>query len=225
MLDPCFKPKKTIGRYRIMKIKLSVISITILLTLFALNASSVNWDSPETQTVDQMLGDNGLGPANVPNIPPGNQQHSSVTQIEQPTNNTLSAPLNATTQENETQWFKVGVTRFDQGRYEESLQAYNKVIQINQQNAVAWNNRGIDLGILGKSDDALQSFLKATSINSSFAEAWFNVGIAYDFFGEYDNAINAYTRATEINPNYKQAQMNKNEDIDFVSGHQMNPYP
>jgi tetratricopeptide (TPR) repeat protein len=51
------------------------------------------------------------------------------------------------------------------------------------------------------------------------------VGIAYDFFGEYDNAINAYTRATEINPNYKQAQMNKNEDIDFLSGHQMNPYP
>jgi hypothetical protein len=50
-------------------------------------------------------------------------------------------------------------------------------------------------------------------------------GKSYDFFGEYDDAINAYTRATEINPNYKQAQINKNEDIDFVSGHGMNPYP
>jgi tetratricopeptide (TPR) repeat protein len=205
-------------------IKLSIISFTILLTLFALNAYAVNWDSPGSQTVDQMFGDDGLGTVNVPNIPLENPQHSSATQMEQPTNNLLSAPLNAT-QGNETQWFKVGVTRFNQGRYEESLQAYDKVIQINQQNAVAWNNRGIDLGILGKPDDALQSFLKATSINSSFAEAWFNVGIAYDFFGEYDNAINAYTRATEINPNYEQAQMNKNEDLDFVSGHQMNPYP
>ena len=48
-----------------MKIELLVISITISLTLFALNATSVNWDSPETQTVDQMLNDNGLAPADV----------------------------------------------------------------------------------------------------------------------------------------------------------------
>ena len=228
-----------------MKIELLVISITISLTLFALNATSVNWDSPETQTVDQMLNDNGLAPADVPNsppeaqqhssvsqtevpttlnIPPVNQQHSSATPVEQLTNNTLSVPLNAT-QENETQLFKVGVTRFNQGRYEESLQAYDKVIEIDQQNAAAWNNRGIVLGLLGKSDAALQSFVKATSINSSFAEAWFNLGIAYDFFEEYDSAINAYTKATEINPNYEQAKINKNEDIDFVNEHEMNPYP
>lgn len=229
-----------------MTTKLSIILITIFLTLFALNASSVNWDSPETQTIDQMLDDNGMGPVNTPvippvglqqssatpkeqltppNIPPVNLQQSSASQTELPLNKALSAaPLN-TTQENETQWFKVGVTRFNQGRYEESLQAYDKVLQINQQNAAAWNNIGIVQGLLGKYDSALQSFLKATSINSSFAEAWFNVGIAYDFFGEYDNAINAYTKATEINPNYEQAQKKKNEDINFVRDHEMNPYP
>lgn len=129
------------------------------------------------------------------------------------------------TSENETQLFKVGVTRFEQGRYEESLQAYDKVIQINEQNAAAWNNRGIDLGLLNKYDEALQSFLKATSINSSFAEAWFNVGIAYDFFGEYETAINAYTKALEINPNYEKAKANRNEDIDFTRNNWMNPYP
>ena len=224
VLNPCFKSEKTSGRYGLMKIKMSIILITILLTLFALNASSVNWESPESQTVDQMLGDDGLGTVSVPNIPPVNLQHYNVTQMGQPANNILSASLNATG-ENETQWFKVGVTRFDQGRYEESLQAYDKVIQINQQNAAAWNNRGIDLGLLGKYDSALQSFLRATSINPSFAEAWFNVGIAYDFFGEYDSAINAYTKATDINPNYEQAQINKNDDINFVRNHQMNPYP
>jgi tetratricopeptide (TPR) repeat protein len=208
-----------------MKIKLSIILITISLALFALNAVSVNWDSPGTQTTDQMLADDGLGPANAPNIPPVNLQQSSASQKELPVNNALSAaPLN-TTQENETQWFKVGVTRFNQGRYEESLQAYDKVLQINQQNAVAWNNRGIVLGLLGKSDSALQSFVKATSINSSFAEAWFNLGIAYDVFEDYDNAISAYTKAIEINPNYEQAKINKNDDIDFVSSHEMDPYP
>lgn len=205
------------------KTKQSII-IVILLTLFALNASSVNWDSPGSQSVDQMLSDDGLGPANVPNILPENLQQPSVTQAVQTTKNTLSAPLNSTS-ENETQLFKVGVIRFNQGRYEESLQAYDKVIQIDQQNAAAWNNRGIDLGLLNKYDDALQSFLKATSINSSFAEAWFNVGIAYDIFGEYENAINAYTKAIEINPNYEQAKANRNEDSDFIRNNWMNPYP
>jgi tetratricopeptide (TPR) repeat protein len=207
-----------------MKIRLLVISITILLALFALNASSVNWDSPESQTVNQMLSDNGLGPVNTQSIPTGNLQHSSVSQTEQPMNITLGAPFNATA-ENETQWFNVGVTRFSQGRYDESLQAYDKVLQIDQQNAAAWNNRGIVLGLLGKSDAALQSFMKATSINSSFAEAWFNLGIAYDIFGEYDKAIKAYTKATEIRPNYEQAQINMNEDINFVRNNPMNPFP
>lgn len=229
-----------------MKFKLSIILIAIFFTLFALNASSVNWNSPGTQTVDQMLADNGLGPADTPiilpvdlqqsnatprehpttpNIPPVNLQQSSGSQKELPENDALSAAPSNTTQENETQWFKVGVTRFNQGRYEESLQAYDKVLQINQQNAAAWNNKGIVQGLLGKYDSALQSFLKATSINSSFAEAWFNAGVAYDFFGEYDDAINAYTKATQINPNYEQAQKNKIEDINFLRDHEMNPYP
>ena len=200
-----------------MKIKTFSILCAILLLLFALNACSVNWDSPGSQSVDQMLSDDGLGSPYTPDMQPVNPHTSGVVNIEPVVKNNLSIQSNATKQ-NESDWFKVGVTRFDQSRYDESLQAYNKVIDINPQNAAAWNNRGIDLGLLGKSDDALQSFLKATTINSSFAEAWFNVGTAYDFFEEYNNAIEAYTRATEINPNYVQAQRNKNEDLDLVAG-------
>jgi tetratricopeptide (TPR) repeat protein len=207
-----------------MKIKTFDILFAILFALLTLNACSVNWDSPETQSVDQMFSDDGLGPAYTPGITPVSPQTPSAVDIEPVGIDNLSIQPN-TTQQNESKWFKVGSTRFDQGRYNESLQAYNKVIDINPQNAAAWNNRGIDLGLLGKYDNALRSFLKATTINSSFAEAWFNVGIAYDFFGEYNNAIDAYTRATEINPNYVQAQRNKNEDIDFVRNHEMNPYP
>jgi tetratricopeptide (TPR) repeat protein len=195
-----------------------------LLPLFALNACSVNWDSPGSQSVDQMLSDEGLGSPYTPDMQPVNPHTSGVVNIEPVVKNNLSIQSNATKQ-NESDWFKVGATRFDQGRYDESLQAYNRVIYIDPQNAAAWNNRGIVLGLLGKSDAALQSFQKATSINSSFAEAWFNLGIAYDIFEEYDNAIEAYTRATQINPNYVQAQRNKNEDIDFVRNDPMNPYP
>ena len=109
-----------------MKLKTSIALIPILLPLFALNACSVNWNSPETQSVDQMLSDNGLGPAYTPDISTVNPQTPNAVNIEPVGKDNLNIQPN-TIQQNETEWFKVGATRFDQGRYEESLQAYNKV--------------------------------------------------------------------------------------------------
>ena len=43
-----------------MRIKILVVSALLLLAFFAINACSVNWDAPESQTVDQMFaGDSG----------------------------------------------------------------------------------------------------------------------------------------------------------------------
>jgi len=53
---------------------------------------------------------------------------------------------------NATEWFDVGLTLYNQERYNDSIQAYDKVIELNPQNAIAWNNKGIDLGMLGKYD-------------------------------------------------------------------------
>ena len=127
--------------------------------------------------------------------------------------------INAT-QLNETEWFNVALTLYNQDRYNDSLQAYNNVIGIDPLNAVAWNNRGIDLALLGKNDAALMSFGRATSINSSYAEPWYNIGVIYDMEGDLDSAIKAYNRATEINPNYQKAWFNKNQDMDTMGiGH------
>lgn len=118
---------------------------------------------------------------------------------------------------NATEWFDVGLTLYNQDRYNDSIQAYNKVIDIDPQNAVAWNNKGIDLGMLGKYDEALKSFDSATTVNSSYAEAWYNKGAVHDLQGDYNSAIQDYTRAIEINPSYQKALINKNNDIDIVT--------
>jgi tetratricopeptide (TPR) repeat protein len=124
------------------------------------------------------------------------------------------------TQPNETRWFNVGLNLYSQDRYNESLQAYNNVIEINQRNEAAWNNKGIDLSLLGRYDEALVAFDRATSINSSYAEAWYNMGVAYDLKGDLNSAIQAYNKATEINPNYEKAWINKNQDMDVMGiGH------
>lgn len=121
---------------------------------------------------------------------------------------------------NESEWFNVGLTLYNQERFNDSLQAFNKVIEINPQNAYAWNFRGADLGLLGKNNEAIASFGRATEINSSYAEPWYNIGRMYDSEGDLDSAIKAYNRATEINPNYQNAWFNKNQDMDAMGiGH------
>jgi tetratricopeptide (TPR) repeat protein len=125
-----------------------------------------------------------------------------------------------TTQLNESEWFNVALTLYNQDRYNDSLQAYNNVIAIDPLNAVAWNNRGIDLALLGKDTEALMSFGRAGSINASYAEPWYNMGVIYDRENDLDSAIKAYNRATQINPNYQRAWFNKNQDMDAMGiGH------
>jgi tetratricopeptide (TPR) repeat protein len=136
---------------------------------------------------------------------------------------TFTAPalgqINAT-QLNETEWFNVALTLYNQERFNDSLQAFNKVIEIDPLNAYAWNYRGADLGLLGKNDEALASFGEAARINSSYAEPWYNIGRIYDIEGDLDSAIKAYNRATEINPNYQNAWFNKDQDMDAMGiGH------
>ena len=197
-------------------IKQFIIISSILSAIFVLNACSVNWESTQSQSVDQMLADDGVNP--VPQIPPANPLVSGAPYIEPLVNDNIGIQPNITQQiqQNESDLFRVGAIRFDQGRYEEAILAYNKVIEINPQNAAAWNNRGIALGLVGRYDDALESFFKATEINPSSADAWFNLGIAYDFFGEYSSAVNAYTRVLEINPKFDKAQINKDVDIHYL---------
>jgi tetratricopeptide (TPR) repeat protein len=121
---------------------------------------------------------------------------------------------------NETELSSLGLNLFNQDNYTISLQAFNKVIEIDPSNEIAWKMRGIDLGYLKNYNGAISSFMRATQLNSSDAEPWCNIGIIYDMQGDLNSAIKAYNRATEIDPNYQKAWFYKNRDMDTMGiGH------
>jgi tetratricopeptide (TPR) repeat protein len=117
---------------------------------------------------------------------------------------------------NSTDWFYKGMILYNENQFNESLQAYEKAIQLNPANEDAWNGKGMALGTLGRYEEALQAFNRATRINSSCAEAWYNMGAIFDLTGKYFLAIQAYNEATRINPNYQKAWAAKNNDINIV---------
>jgi tetratricopeptide (TPR) repeat protein len=120
--------------------------------------------------------------------------------------------------ENETSiyWFMKGLDLYQQEKFNDSLQAYNRALELDPNDFEAWNNKGIDEGILGKYDAALKSFGNALALNESYAEAWYNLGVIYDLKGYYYSAVQAYKKATQINPSYQKALVRRNVDTDVV---------
>jgi tetratricopeptide (TPR) repeat protein len=113
-------------------------------------------------------------------------------------------------------WFMRGLDLYNQEKFNDSLQAYNRALELDPNDFEAWNNKGIDEGLLGRYDAALQSFGNAVALNESYAEAWYNMGVIYDFKGYYYTAIQAYKKATQINPAYQKALVRRNIDTDMV---------
>ncbi|HPS92102.1 MAG TPA: tetratricopeptide repeat protein [Methanothrix sp.] len=129
---------------------------------------------------------------------------------------TQVVPVCAGANETSTDWFMKGLNLYNQDKFEESLEAYSRALELNNNDAEAWNNKGIDEGLLGRYDDALVSFKNAVAINESYAEAWYNMGVIYDFKGYYQTAVQAYKRATQLNPSYQKALVRRNADTDVV---------
>jgi tetratricopeptide (TPR) repeat protein len=128
----------------------------------------------------------------------------------------FTAPACAAANETSIYWFMRGLDLYNQERFNDSLQAYNRVLELDPNDFEAWNNKGIDEGLLGKYDDALQSFGYAVALNKSYAEAWYNMGVIYDFKGYYYTAVQAYKKATQIDPSYQKAMVRRNVDTDMV---------
>ena len=103
----------------------------------------------------------------------------------------------------------LGVVRLNEGKYNESLDAYNKFIESiddkilqpnNWELAAAWDGKGNAFYALGKYDEAIKAFDKAREIDPEDAYPWIGKGRVLDAHGEYNESIKCYTTAIELDP-------------------------
>ena len=94
-----------------------------------------------------------------------------------------------------------GAFLFDQGKYDEAIQAFNKALEIDPKNADAWTRKGQALIKQEKYDDAVQAFDRSLEIDSKNARTWILEGTALLFYQDkYDKAVQAFDKALEIDP-------------------------
>ena len=94
-------------------------------------------------------------------------------------------------------------------QYEESIDSYDKALQIKPDFHQAWNNRGIVLENLGRYEEAIKSYDRAVQIKPDDHEAWFNRGLPLRNLGRYEESIGSYDKALQFKPDLHEAWYNR----------------
>ena len=125
----------------------------------------------------------------------------------------------AESQDNVDDLFKKGLEATFKHKYDEAIQYFDKILEIDPKNVDALNNKGVSLGNLHKYDEAIQYFDKVLEINPKNVDALNNKAAALIKLAKYDEAIQYLDKILEIDPKNAVALSNKktviNRDIPY----------
>ena len=93
-------------------------------------------------------------------------------------------------------WFNKGYALDELGRYDEAIQNYDRVLELDDKYVYAWNGKGSALYNLGKYKEAIHLYDKAIEIDGKHASAWYNKGNALEKLGKHKEGKECYERAT-----------------------------
>ena len=93
--------------------------------------------------------------------------------------------------------FTLGILLSEQGRDDESIEAYQQSVQLNAQDAELCYNLGIKLGAKGHGEAEMEMYARAVQVDPTFGGAWLNWGTVLAERGELDEAEPKFLQATQ----------------------------
>ena len=96
-------------------------------------------------------------------------------------------------------------TLINEGNFNEVVNKYKKIVEIEPNNYKAHNNLGNALKELGKFKEATTSYRQAIKIQPDYSKAHFNLGNILNDFGKFKEAIPNLLLALKIKPNFNDA--------------------
>ncbi len=94
------------------------------------------------------------------------------------------------------------------GRFDESIEQFNKLLKIKPNLAEAHNNFGSALLKTDRTQQAVEHFRLAIKYKPNFPKAYYNLGNALQKQGRAEEAVSYYKQATEIKPDFVDAYLN-----------------
>jgi tetratricopeptide (TPR) repeat protein len=101
-----------------------------------------------------------------------------------------------------TRCYYQAVEHHRKGQYEQAIDDYSRVIEMDADCRLAWANRGKARLDCEKYDEAIADLSKAIELRASYALAWRVRGSAKDALGKREEAAADFDRAAELQPIY-----------------------
>lgn len=93
-------------------------------------------------------------------------------------------------------------TYFNDGRFDESAQAYEEILSLKTDDATVYNAYGLTLRRQGRFKDAINAYSKAIVLQPNFPEALNNLAVAQMAVGQYSEAKKNLKKAIEQKSDY-----------------------
>ena len=102
---------------------------------------------------------------------------------------------------------------YSRGFYKESLEWFNKALNIKPDDTVALGGKGNSLRMLGRYEESLEWLDRALEINPNEVFALSGKGASLRMLGRYEESLKWLDRALEISPDHEFALWNKGESL------------
>ena len=126
------------------------------------------------------------------------------TNVQKAIDATLTAPPPTSTlrpfDHNIDKYYNEGVHYTEQGWWKESIEKFDKAIELDPNFAMAYNNRGNAYYTLEQYQRAIEDYDKAIELDPTDALTYNNRGVSYNKLGQYQQAISDYDKAIELDP-------------------------
>ena len=97
-------------------------------------------------------------------------------------------------------WIDEGNSFFDEGKFQNAISCYDKIIEKEPKNLSAWLNKGASLSELGKLEEAIVCYDKVLDLTPQETGALFSKGNSLFELGRLNEAVVCFDKALEIEP-------------------------
>ncbi|MBP9093637.1 caspase family protein [bacterium] len=121
----------------------------------------------------------------------------------------LSHPAEAAWYDNENTFLDRGKQAYNQGQFDQAIQALTESIKLNGDRADSYYWRGLALLAIKQNDRALADLTDAIRLAPDSTSCFLSRGLLYSNLGQLDKAVADFDRALAIDPNLIDAKTNR----------------
>ncbi len=104
--------------------------------------------------------------------------------------------------------YLLGVIAQRQGRYEDAIRSYQKVIGVRPDRALTYFQLGSAFHDQGRKETAISCYRKALDLKPDFLQALIGLGVAYQGVKQFNKALSCFNGALNLEPDSVEAHVN-----------------